>query len=316
MHSPRLAPVVVLVLSVGCGSTGDTEMPSAADAELRFWLESMAWHHEFTMDEMAKALGVAAATVPALLQKHGIDPEKKPPATAGETVKVLPYPGGRHPRIGFLDGAIDPHRDTKFSVFLPWEKSGHIVVDFPEALWCQHGLAYLAHTHIPTMWDKAGVTLERQDWTRKTGGVLESTRVLPNGLGFTARVLPRKDAVDMELQLKNGSTETLTKLRTQICVLLRDAVQMNGLTNDNKKIIGKTVGVKSQEGSRWVLTSWDLARPWNNKRCPCMHSDPTFPDLAPGEEHTLRGRIAFYQGDDLEGEIARRKKAGTLNWTR
>jgi hypothetical protein len=37
--------------------------------------------------------------------------------------RVLPYPGGRHPRVGFLDGAIDPQRGTKASVFAPWGKT-------------------------------------------------------------------------------------------------------------------------------------------------------------------------------------------------
>ena len=35
---------------------------------------------------------------------------------------MLPYPGGRHPRLGFLDGAIRPQRETKVSVFAPWER--------------------------------------------------------------------------------------------------------------------------------------------------------------------------------------------------
>lgn len=38
----------------------------------------------------------------------------RPEASAAEEgkLRLLPYPGGRHPRIGFLDGAIDPQRDT------------------------------------------------------------------------------------------------------------------------------------------------------------------------------------------------------------
>ena len=50
-------------------------------------------------------------------------------------VEVWPYPGGRHPRIGFKDGAIRPQRETKFSVFVPWPDGGYVVVDVPEAIW-------------------------------------------------------------------------------------------------------------------------------------------------------------------------------------
>ena len=65
---------------------------------------------------------------------------------------MLPYPGGRHPRIGFLEGAIDPQRETKLSVFTPWHDSSYVVADVPEAIWSNLGLTYLAHTHIPTIW--------------------------------------------------------------------------------------------------------------------------------------------------------------------
>ena len=88
------------------------------------------------------ATGREAPEVARLLQ--GIRPPAKPP----DRLLLLPYPGGRHPRIGFLEGAIDPHRDTKCSVFLPW--GGYAVVDVPEAVWCEKQLVYLAHTHLPT----------------------------------------------------------------------------------------------------------------------------------------------------------------------
>jgi hypothetical protein len=48
---------------------------------------------------------------------------------------VLPYPGGRHPRIGFLDGAVNPQRETKISVSTPWDEQSYVVVDLPEAIW-------------------------------------------------------------------------------------------------------------------------------------------------------------------------------------
>src|SRR4030095_16642887 len=116
------------------------------------------------------------------------------PSRSGDgNLLVLPYPGGRHPRIGFLDGAVNPWRETKASIFLPWEGAGYVVVDLPEALWSNLGLTFLAHTHIPTVWDKQQVAIGHRDWTRLAGGALENRFWLPNKLEIDVRVVPRKD---------------------------------------------------------------------------------------------------------------------------
>ena len=47
-------------------------------------------------------------------------------ATGDAPAAVLPYPGGRHPRTGFRDGAMRPQRDTKISVFPPWKDGGYV----------------------------------------------------------------------------------------------------------------------------------------------------------------------------------------------
>ena len=36
-----------------------------------------------------------------------------------------------------------------------------------------------------------------------------------------------------------------------------------------------------------------------------MHSDPKLPDAEPGERVSVSGVIRFYEGDDIDGEIAR-----------
>ena len=82
-----------------------------------------------------------------------LSPERKP----DDPLRVLPYPGGRHPRTGFRDGAIRPQRETKASVFAPWPGGGYAVADVPEAVWFEPAekkpeLLYLAHTHVPTTW--------------------------------------------------------------------------------------------------------------------------------------------------------------------
>ena len=71
-------------------------------------------------------------------------------------------------------------------MFTPWDDTGYVVVDLPEALWSNLGLTYLAHTHVPTVWSQKGIVLPRQEWVRKPGGRLESERRLPDGIVFAA----------------------------------------------------------------------------------------------------------------------------------
>src|SRR5262245_50114341 len=89
----------------------------ASDADLRYWLENMVWGHRFSVDEVVAATGLSAGEAGAALKRFDISPQTKPKRAADSPLQVLPYPGGRHPRIGFLDGAVRPQRETKISVF-------------------------------------------------------------------------------------------------------------------------------------------------------------------------------------------------------
>ncbi len=88
----------------------------ATRADLNGWMETMFLHHRFSAAEASAVSGLHESDVGAYAERF---------ATAApepdDGLRVEPYPGGRHPRIGFLDGAIDPMRGTKASVFLPWE---------------------------------------------------------------------------------------------------------------------------------------------------------------------------------------------------
>src|SRR5262249_23023686 len=151
-------------------------------------LENMAVYHKFTLPEMGAALGLSADEVAATLKRLDIDPVRAPRRAADGPLLVLPYPGGRHPRVGFLDGAIRPQRETKVSVFAPWKDGGYAVADVPEAIWFEPGgkreLLYLAHTHVPTLWDKRGVALDALEWQRNTDGSLAVERRLPSKVAF------------------------------------------------------------------------------------------------------------------------------------
>lgn len=283
-----------------------TVRTAANDAELRYWLENMVWHHRFSTDEIRSVTGLSDTHITGALKKFNLQPETKPQRAAYAPLLVLPYPGGRHPRIGFLEGAINPQRETKVSVFTPWDDKSYVVVDVPEALWSSLGLTYLAHTHIPTIWDKQKIQLEPLEWNRRENGSFDIERKLPNGIVFNVQIVPGRDGVRMKMTLKNGSQEPLSDLRVQNCVMLKGAVGFNKQTNDNKVFQSPYVACRSETGDHWVITAWQPChRPWGNVACPCLHSDPKFPDCPPGETRTLLGWLSFYTGPDIQKELSR-----------
>jgi hypothetical protein len=229
-----------------------------------------------------------------------------PERRAAEPVRVVPYPGGREVRRGFTDGNIDFQRGTKASVFLPWDARSYVVVDLPEAIFCQNGLLFLAHTHIPTMWDKQNIVIPNIDWKRELDGSLREERTLPDQVVFGALIQPMTNRVDMELWLRNGSDHALTGLKVQVCGHLKGAPEFNDQTTTNKIFRIPSVAVHSTGGDRWILTAWErCGRAWGQPLVPCIHADPVFADCPPGETVRLRGRLWFYEGKDIEQELER-----------
>lgn len=311
--------VILFLLCLTLYATGAEKLPPSDsrppsnDTEMRYWLENMVWYHHFSDAEMAAATGLTDEEISRKLREYQISPATKPQRNDDAPLLTLPYPGGRHPRIGFLEGAIRPQRETKVSVFTPWDENSYVVVDVPEAIWSNLGLTYLAHTHIPTVWDQQNINLAPMEWERLPDGTLQITRKLPNGIVFGAKIMPEKQGVKMKLWLENGSPEKLTDLRVQNCVMLKSAQGFADQTNDNKVLTKPFSAARSRSGDRWVITAWDHChRPWANERCPCLHSDPKFPDCAPGEKKTLHGWVSFYEGKDIQAEFARLKKLGWL----
>jgi hypothetical protein len=291
-------------------TAADVRRP-ANEAELREWLENMVVFHRFTAEEVSAATGLAATEITAALERFGLAGRRPPARAAGAPLRVLPYPGGRHPRIGFLEGAVRPQRETKVSVFTPWDDAGYVVVDVPEAIFSQLGLIYLAHTHIPTVWDQKGIVLPQLEWDRRADGTLESARTLPNGIAFGARIIPTPTAVRMALWLRNGTREKLTGLRVQNCVMLKAAAGFAAQTLTNKLFKAPYAAARSEDGRRWVVTAWDPCdRCWGNDQVPCLHADPKFPDCAPGQTQRLRGWLSFYEGTDIEAELQRIEQTG------
>ncbi len=301
----RQLTLILLLLALPLAVSAGQLRPTKDVAELRSWLANMVTH-QFTLAEMSEVTGLATNDLARALRDPGVRPVR-----ATNSLLVLPYPGGRHPRCGFLDGAIDPQRETKFSVFLPWEAASYVVMDLPEAIFSNLGLTYLAHTHIPTIWSQQGVTLPPLEWKRNPDGSLESERMLPNQIGFGAKIKPSSDAVRMELWLRNGTDQTLTGLRVQNCLMLKAAAGFNAQTNANKVLSSPYTACASPDRRRWIITAWEAAhRAWANPPVPCLHSDPKFPDCAPGETKRLRGWLSFYEGAEVEQEFKRIEATG------
>jgi hypothetical protein len=312
----QLLAVILTLLTACLAFADESGRKPANDKELKFWLENGA-EHQFTRAEMAAATGLTEAEVAAAQKRLGIESGSRKPRGQDEPLLVLPYPGGRHPRIGFLDGAVNPQRETKVSVFAPW--GGYVVADLPEAIWHEtadgRALLYLAHTHVPTIWDKQGIKLEPLEWSPaddESGSGWQMERKLPSGAVFGTRVRPTKSQVRMEMWLTNGTKEPLKGLVVQNCVMLKGLPGFDQQTNDNKLLRNPYVACHNADKSRWIITAWEPChRPWANPPCPCLHSDPKFADCEPGKTSRLTGWLSFYEGTDIEAELAR---IDALDW--
>jgi hypothetical protein len=122
----RLFFLSLLVLLLGVAHLGAGQVRRATnDNDLRFWLRNMITHG-YAPAEMSEVLGISETQITSARRRFATQPLR-----ATNHLLVLPYPGGRHPRIGFLDGAVDPQRETKVSVFTPWDPASFVVVDVP-----------------------------------------------------------------------------------------------------------------------------------------------------------------------------------------
>ena len=277
---------------------------SETQSDLERWLNNMIVHHQFTATEVRLATGISQEQAELevrnreKLSRNLSEQEKKREEKRGG-VRVLPYPGGRHPRRGFLDGALTPQRETKISVFPPWENGGYVVIDVPEAIFSDLGLTYLAHQHIPTLWDKQSISLPRLEWDEEADG-LSIRRELPNGIVFTTRVVKTQDGVSMKIDLANGTDKKLTDLRVQVCTMLKGAIGFHLQEPLETIVEGPFIAVRGVQSDRWIVTSWTPSkRVWTNPPVPCIHADPIFPDCEPGQVVSVEGFLRFYEGLDV-----------------
>jgi peptidoglycan/xylan/chitin deacetylase (PgdA/CDA1 family) len=277
----------------------------ATRKNLDYWLTNMFQNHNFTLDEMVRATGMDSALLNLHLAQLG---PKKQESPKNKKIKIKPYPGVRHPRIGFKDGMLSPMRGTKASIFLPWAPEQFVVLDLPEALFSQLGLTFLGHKHIPTVFDYQKVVIPNSDWTVLENGGLSNRWELPLNIIIGTEIQPGINSVDLKLWMQNNSDTTFTGLKTQVCIMLKEAKQFEKLSNENKIFDSPVVAVHSKNGKQWIFTAWDNCHhAWGNKACPCLHSDPQLQDCKPGETVSVTGKIWFYQGDNIQNELERIK---------
>ena len=91
----------------------------------------------------------------------------------------------------FATARSTPQRETKVSIFTPWDDASYVVADVPEAIWSNLGLTYLAHTHVPrsgrsktSSWKSSngsGATTARCSWSESCPMASSSRRkVIPD----------------------------------------------------------------------------------------------------------------------------------------
>jgi hypothetical protein len=210
-----------------------------------------------------------------------------------------------------------------------WPSQEYIWLDFPEAIFCNLGLIFLSHVDPPM-----DIPLPQVKWSNIPNGIAYD-RQLPNGVRFGGSVVKGNEAtVDLELHLYNGTSKPLTNITLQTCSYLHGIHEFSDLTNDNKFVhladegwvtlswaktmptrpaepygIGwRTKGkrladlpvniTKSNLADRYVAMTWykDTISMIGNPNFPCMHADPRFHDLNPGESASIHGKLIFFEG--------------------
>lgn len=207
--------------------------------------------------------------------------------------RPLPYPGGRHPRLGFRDGAVNPRRETKLLVGIP-DLPGYLVLDLPEAIWSDEELILLAHEHVPTRWDRHGEREEFGPWRISDDALTAANdHLLPDGSIVSAEAARSSDSrIDLMLRISNGTDREFTNVWAQTCLI----VARTDLPPDEQPDVdlsGDTATLRLRDGRRLDLTWERVQRTWQNPPVPCMHSDPFLGSCAPGDSVAVHGSLTL-----------------------
>lgn len=239
-----------------------------------------------------------------------------------------------------VPGMWRPHAEWEQVAWIspPWSDEGYLWLDFPEVIMVGDEFLYAGHGPLDHPAIHHG-PLPKAPWYEIEAGITFD-RVMPNGLAFGGKLTRGADAqtVHMSLYVRNGTSGAIHGLKMQTCAYLR---QLNGfddrtLGNKYVHVAGKgwvsladageikeetgtyrlgwrkgpaiadlpLIVSRSSEGERLVAMTWheDTYSMVSNPNHPCMHADPAFPDLAPGEAHSIQGELIFFEGSLSEFE--------------
>jgi acetyl esterase/lipase len=249
--------------------------------------------------------------------------------SAGVFAGQMPYEKG----VRILPGQWRPHCPYEHIAWISpsWPSRDYVWLDFPEAIFVESELIFLGHASPVFM--ARFRDLPKVEWQNIPGGIAHE-RVLPNGLKFGASAVKNHDSTGAELKLyiENGTKDKLKDIKLQTCAYLRALKEFTDFTADNKFVHLRELGWQQFEeepssdyksgrfrvGWRAGPASADLpvmvtlsnaqqrlvALTWydntyslvSNPQHPCMHADPFFPDLEPGQRVEIRGELLFFEG--------------------
>lgn len=241
--------------------------------------------------------------------------------------------------IRLVPGMWRPHYPFEHIAWISpaWACQDYLWLDFPEALFANGALYFLSHVNpkYPSRFEN----LPAVEWHTQADG-LNFERTLPNGVRFGGTLSRQAhDAVALALFIENSSNETLREIRVQTCAYLRALREFGAFTNDNKFVHtptgwmsltnalqptnedgtyrvgwrgGKRVAdapvivCQAADAAHWIAMTW-YTQTFNltgNSNHPCLHADPFFPDLKPGDRALVRGAI-FFGNDALDTLLSR-----------
>ena len=234
--------------------------------------------------------------------------------------------------IRILPGHWRPHYPFEQIAWVspPWPSQDYIWLDFPEAIFTSIGLIYLSHVNPP--FPVVFPDLPAVPWEQTAGGI-KYVRQLPNGISFGGSVTKKAETIiALNLFIDNGSQVALKDIKLQTCAFLRAITEFGDYNYDNKLVhvpekgwmkfieardsglqsgrfkLGWRGGPKvcdlpvmitvSNQAQRLVAMTWfdDTNAMVSNHERPCMHADPVFADLVPGERAEINGELIFFEG--------------------
>ena len=248
--------------------------------------------------------------------------------------------------IHITPGAWRPLFGTEHIAWVspPWSSQDYVWLDFPEAIMSGSNIIFLSHINPP--FPAKYNNLPKVDWQNTDDGI-QFERELPNGIKFGGSVV-KKDEISVELKIwiYNGSSEPFKDIKLQTCAYLNEIEEFDKNSNANKLVhipklgwkplneaqhmddlqsvynVGWLGGPKvadlpviialSEEENHIVAMTWfDNTYSFiGNELHPCFHADPFFPDIKPGQKHTITGELIFFEGSvkEFEKMFAKRVK--------